>query len=134
MKEEVMTENIEDATNPVIDPETLGAYLAENPPPVEEPSNEERLIAESTAFMREATEQRVRAIDAESRLLIEAARGDVAEARAAAAEAKLAALLVELSREDKGSVFAIDFKTDGAMYARETIHQRVNAAIQRARA
>lgn len=97
--------------------------------PTDEPSSPasaDELIASLTESLALAQRQRD---EARAALVEVTAERDAATADASSLREKLTALRAEFDRD--GHVFAIDFKTDGAMYARETIHQRAQGALSR---
>jgi polyhydroxyalkanoate synthesis regulator phasin len=102
---------------------------------VEQPTElttEERLASEVEDLRAQVSELIADTEGFHSELVFREQERDASNAELASLREKVSALKADLSRD--GSVFGLDFhfKTEGALYARETIEQRVRLAIERA--
>jgi hypothetical protein len=126
---ELMTEDIA-----VVEAEILaGEIEAQDAMPAEaEPTSEERLYAEAAELRAQVTDLTADLEKFSAEVVVREQERDAAIAEADAMREKVSALKADLSRD--GAVFGRDFhfKTEGAMYALETIEQRVRGAIERA--
>ena len=100
--------------------------------PEEVPTAEETLREEVASLLDRVADLSADVERFAAEVVVREQERDAAIAESVALLAKVEALKADLSRD--GAVFGLDFhfKTEGAMYARETIEQRVRAAVQRA--